>query len=179
MNRYPQAYMDYLVHFHAERDYFECHEVMEEFWKEHPDDPRSRTYVGLIQIAVGVYHQRRGNRAGAVKMLTSSLTNLEAQHVEGLGLDFGGLIDMFRDRIAGLKADQSNKYEDPNLPIKDQALLEHCIRLAELQGLHWGKPSDCENRGLIHKHTLRDRSEVILERERQAQIRRKQRGESL
>ena len=87
MKPYPEAYIDYLLYFHAQRDYFECHEVMEEFWKEHPGDIRSRTYVALIQIAVGMYHIRRGNRNGAVKMLQSAGRNAEAPHVLSLGLN--------------------------------------------------------------------------------------------
>ncbi len=31
---YPNAYLDYLVYFHGHRDYFECHEVLEEYWKK-------------------------------------------------------------------------------------------------------------------------------------------------
>ena len=37
MTQYPEAYTDYLCYFHGARDYFECHEVMEEYWKEHPN----------------------------------------------------------------------------------------------------------------------------------------------
>ena len=48
---YPEAYIDFLVHFHGDRDWFECHERLEEYWKEHPDDPKSDTWVGLIQVA--------------------------------------------------------------------------------------------------------------------------------
>ena len=31
---YPEAYIEYLMYFHGNRDYFECHEVLEEYWKE-------------------------------------------------------------------------------------------------------------------------------------------------
>lgn len=31
---YPAEYLEYLVYFHADRDYFECHEILEEYWKE-------------------------------------------------------------------------------------------------------------------------------------------------
>ncbi len=178
MNRYPEAYIEYLVCFHAGRDYFECHEVMEEFWKEHPGDPRGRTYVGLIQIAVGLYHQRRGNRAGAVKMLGSSLKNLVPEHAEELGLDHGKLIECVAQRVELLSTGGEVVYEDLNLPIKDDKLLAHCTKLCEERGLMWGEPGDSGKPGLIHKHTLRDRSEVIQERARQVEMKKKRRGET-
>ncbi|PAD68333.1 hypothetical protein CHH83_14265, partial [Bacillus sp. 7586-K] len=33
---YDQEYIDFLVHFHCDRDYFECHEILEEHWKKDP-----------------------------------------------------------------------------------------------------------------------------------------------
>ncbi len=61
---YPKAYIDYLVEFHATRDYFECHEILEEYWKEDPPKKRKRYWVGFIQLAVALYHHRRQNTAG-------------------------------------------------------------------------------------------------------------------
>ncbi|MCD2486520.1 DUF309 domain-containing protein, partial [Staphylococcus aureus] len=49
---YPKAYIDYLVEFHATRDYFECHEILEEYWKEDPPKKRKRYWVGFIELAV-------------------------------------------------------------------------------------------------------------------------------
>ncbi|WP_260405419.1 DUF309 domain-containing protein, partial [Paenibacillus sp. 598K] len=63
---YPDDYIQYLIEFHVTRDYFECHELLEEYWKEQPgDDPFYDTWVGLIQIAVSQYHHRRSNHRGA------------------------------------------------------------------------------------------------------------------
>lgn len=31
---YPEAYIEYLAEFHGSRDYFECHELLEEHWKK-------------------------------------------------------------------------------------------------------------------------------------------------
>lgn len=175
MTQYPEAYIEYLCYFHGERDYFECHEVMEEFWKEHPEDPRNRTYVGLIQIAVGLYHSRRENLAGAVKMLRSAMRNLQPEDVRSLGLDDAQL----RSRIAQvLEAIESENYQfaDLNLPIVDPALLEACLAICEQKGLIWEAPSQMSDLSLIEKHTRRDRSEVIEERARQQAIRKAWRG---
>jgi len=37
---YPEPYLEYLIQFHAERDYFECHEILEEYWKSAPANER-------------------------------------------------------------------------------------------------------------------------------------------
>jgi len=175
MKQYPKAYLDYLIFFHAERDYFECHEVMEEFWKAHPGDERSLTYVALIQIAVGLYHERRGNRAGAVKMIQSAARNMAAPHIKSLGLDYPQLHAMLTERAAQIQNGNS-AYLEMNLPIIDAALLAWCLQESAARGFTWQGPSRMDDEALIHKHTLRDRSEVIEERERQQQIRKKKGG---
>lgn len=173
MSSYPQAYIDYLVYFHAERDYFECHEVMEEYWKAHPDDPLSRTYVGLIQIAVGLYHQRRGNTTGAVKMLRSSMLQLQDDQLTQLGVDAAELRRRIALRLEALRQ-AAVAYADLDIPLQDEALLERCKQECLERGLGWGHTRDHADHLLIHKHTLRDRSEVIEARRQQLLIR--QRG---
>ncbi|MDD9267763.1 DUF309 domain-containing protein [Paenibacillus sp. GCM10023248] len=175
MRQYPEDYLEYLLQFHAERDYFECHEIMEEFWKEHPGDVRSKTYVALIQIAVGMYHIRRGNRPGAVKMLQSSLRNAQAEHVASLGLDAEELVRLIRDTLTQIEQD-GYSYADINLPIADAGLLALCTAECRRRGLNWQAPSRLEDSELTEKHTRRDRSGVIEERARQYQIRKEKGG---
>ncbi|MFC5448215.1 DUF309 domain-containing protein [Paenibacillus aestuarii] len=175
MKQYPEAYLDYLIFFHAERDYFECHEVMEAFWKEHPGDERSQTYVALIQIAVGLYHERRGNQAGAVKMIQSAARNMDAQHIGSLGLDAVQLQVLLAERVS-LIQDSQPAYMEMNLPIADADLLAWCNQESAARGLTWQAASRMDDEALIHKHTLRDRTEVIQERERQQQIRKEKGG---
>ncbi len=75
---YPKAYVAFLHEFHTTRDYFECHEILEEFWKEDPPDQRKKYWVGLIQLAVALYHQRRGNGKGAKRLISNSLHILDS-----------------------------------------------------------------------------------------------------
>ncbi|WP_019120613.1 DUF309 domain-containing protein [Brevibacillus massiliensis] len=163
MMKYPDAYIRYLVHFHGDRDYFECHEILEEYWKElgKPQDP---VWVGLIQLAVALYHQRRGNFAGGMKMMASAIRNLETTRasVRQLGLDDRKLLALLRQRLAGLE--QNQPYTSLNLPFSDEQLLLACSDLCRQNGMTFGQPSDESNRFLLHKHTLRDRSGVISER---------------
>ncbi|WP_163856127.1 DUF309 domain-containing protein [Paenibacillus elgii] len=170
MPNYTEAYIQYLVHFHAERDYFECHEVMEEYWKEHPEDPCSEACVGLIQVAVSLYHQRRGNRAGAVKMLASSLQRFKDEQLELLGIDAAE----FRLRLQSRLQELNNAdfvYADLDIPLQDEVLTGLCRDAAAQAQAEWGQPSNLNDTYLIHKHTLRDRSGVVAERELQKQRR--------
>jgi predicted metal-dependent hydrolase len=169
---YPEAYVEYLIHFHADRDLFECHEILEEYWKEHPHDPRSKTWVGLIQVAVALYHHRRGNRRGAVKMLAASLLNTDDRHLQSLGIDAPAFREQVGRKLEGLSSDDPIPFTDMDLPLTDDALLALCENACRERGLVWRQPSDSANRYLIHKHTLRDRSDVIEARQREAERRR-------
>ena len=51
-------------------EFFECHEVLEDLWREE-DAPVRALYQGVIQIGVALHHLRRGNWRGAVKLLTA------------------------------------------------------------------------------------------------------------
>ncbi|WP_134684525.1 DUF309 domain-containing protein [Brevibacillus migulae] len=163
---YPHAYIAYLAHFHGDRDYFECHELLEEYWKSLPDDQRSVLWVGLIQIAVSLYHQRRGNFPGADKMMKSAIRILDNERpaLARLGLDPSALIQQLKSKAQEIK--QQVPYESINLPLTDGQLLISCKQWCEEHGMTFGQPSDLSEPLLIHRHTLRDRSEVIRERER-------------
>jgi predicted metal-dependent hydrolase len=171
--KYPQAYIEYLVHFHGTRDLFECHEVLEEYWKEHPEDPLAKVWVGLIQVAVSLYHHRRGNVPGAIKMMKSAVQILESrmESLTQLGLDSTLLLKQLTERIEAMQAQKA--YVDLNLPIVDAELNQVCIEACSLAKTEWLTQSELNNLDLIHRHTLRDRSEVIAERRKEWERRRK------
>ncbi len=168
--QYPIAYVDYLTAFHAERDFFECHEILEEYWKAHPDDPERNGYHALIQIAVGAYHRRRGNRAGAVKMWSSARRTWEHVNEERFGMGAGELDVLLANLIAETQSDRP--YRDFELPLRDASLLETAKEQCSRRGLRWGAPSPDEDAALLHKHMLRDRSDVIEARAAELQRRR-------
>ncbi|MGZ4112512.1 MAG: DUF309 domain-containing protein [Tumebacillaceae bacterium] len=58
--QHPEEYL-YFIKYMNEEDYFEAHEVLEGYWH----GERIDFYKGLIQVAVGSYHLRTGNIAGA------------------------------------------------------------------------------------------------------------------
>ena len=53
------------------------------------------------------------------------------------------------------------------LPLSDTTLEKHCIELCQKQNLPWKDVDATSSEYIIHKHTLRDRTEVIAERNEQ------------
>lgn len=164
MSSFPKSYIDYLVEFHATRDYFECHELLEEYWKEHPGDRFADTWVGLIQLAVSLYHERRGNVRGAVKMLMQAERRLSAAPLAELGIDKTSLQEQMVSRLASLQAEVATIYVDFNMHIINDEVINLCKQACEQKGLTWGTPSPLDDESIIHRHTKRDRSEVIAAR---------------
>lgn len=164
MRSYPASYIAYLVHFHATRDYFECHELLEEYWKEHPDDGLADLWVGLIQLAVGQYHERRGNRRGARRMYAESLNRLSIADWSSTGVDSADLMDQLRNRLAEVQGDDETTYKDMCFFIRDDELMQRCKAESLKLGAVWGAGSPMDKDDLIHRHKLRDRSDVIAAR---------------
>ncbi|REK77159.1 DUF309 domain-containing protein [Paenibacillus paeoniae] len=163
MGKYPDAYIAYLVEFHATRDYFECHEQLEEYWKEHPHDGLADTWVGLIQIAVGQYHERRGNRRGAAKMYESAERKLAVDQLEQLGLDSGELLVQLAERR--LAVENGTMFRDIEFKLQDEELARLCRQACQARGLVWGSASPMGDQEIIDRHLLRDRSMVVAARE--------------
>jgi predicted metal-dependent hydrolase len=87
MNR-EQAVSEFLRLFN-EQEFFEAHDVLEEFWQEYGEHDRT-FYQGLIQVAVALEHARRGNAKGARGVLASARTRLAPYlpHYEGFDLEW-------------------------------------------------------------------------------------------
>ncbi|WP_246942325.1 DUF309 domain-containing protein [Bacillus pinisoli] len=167
---FPQAYINYLVHFHGDRDYFECHEELEEYWKEDDRDHRKDYWVAFIQVAVSLYHQRRNNFKGSLRMMNNARTILqnEKENVTKLGLHFEKLLSILDQRIAAIELEQP--YASISLPITNQTLLTLCQKECEKRGLIWNSASNLNDEYLVHKHKLRDRADVIQERLKQKEL---------
>ncbi|TDL34690.1 DUF309 domain-containing protein [Jeotgalibacillus sp. S-D1] len=159
---YPQAFIDYLVHFHGDRDYFECHEVLEEYWKENTPMEKDSIWVGWIQLAVALYHQRRNNFNGAKRTIEKAITKFRL-HEEQLHL-FGINPQIFLEDMQALSASISAKspYTSLQLPLADPFLTEVCINECKKKGFQWGSHSDLSDKMIVDRHRLRDRKEVIL-----------------
>jgi predicted metal-dependent hydrolase len=168
---FPNAFIQYLIHFHCDRDYFECHEVLEEFWKEIEPGNKESVWVGFIQLAVSSYHYRRQNLAGALRTLDKSaaILSLCKEKNEELGLDHFKLMDILKERRDAILA--KSPYQGINLPIANDSLRSICTAQCQELGLAWGGQSNLASDCLVNRHSKRDRSQVILEREKALQKR--------
>jgi uncharacterized protein len=118
---YDPLYLDYLIYFNRDRDYFECHEVMEELWLSRASDP---LYKGLLQVAVGLFHSRSGNAAGSLKMLKSAASRLASYPDDSLGIHLGKLKQEVVSYIEQLNEFSGNSFPhyDLTIEIADEGL---------------------------------------------------------
>jgi uncharacterized protein len=65
------------IHLFNDRQFFHCHEVLEEAWK--PLHGPCRSFLqALIHLAVGMYHWQQGNTRGAIGQFRKGLRKLES-----------------------------------------------------------------------------------------------------
>lgn len=161
---YPEEYINYLIHFHGDRDYFECHEVLEEYWKRIDPTDKQSIWVGFILLAVANYHHRRGNFRGAERTLNKSIYILEDNFhlIAGLGLDAEKLLKDLKSRLKDISL--HTNYSSYYFPMIDLSLISRCKETCEKKGLPWGENSDLNKVEIVHRHSHRDRTAVIQER---------------
>lgn len=78
--------------------YFECHEVMEDLWRE-TNDSYKDFYKGIIHAAVSLYLLEQKRLPGAKKRFQSALGYLERYRPKLLGVDVTKLIKDFKNRF--------------------------------------------------------------------------------
>jgi uncharacterized protein len=129
MRGYERLYVEFVYYFNVERDYFECHEVMEELWLE---EGRSPVFQGLLQIAVGLYHYRNGNVSGSIKLFSQGIDKLQNQPDVLFGINNRKLVDesqIYVEKLKNLEAEPFEFYDldievlDPELAAKVDELI--------------------------------------------------------
>lgn len=85
------------------REYFECHETLENIWIVEPNPIRT-LYKGILQVGVGCYHLLRHNYRGAIIKLQSGADYLEQFAPRCMGIDVQRLIADARRLRAALVA---------------------------------------------------------------------------
>ncbi|HBS44238.1 MAG TPA: DUF309 domain-containing protein [Paenibacillus sp.] len=120
---YEPLYLEYLVYFNRDRDYFECHEVLEELWLAQERDP---LYKALLQVAVGLYHFRNQNVRGAAIMLSGSSAKLEEYPAATLGINLAKLVEEVKDYVRRLASydERPFSYYDLTIEIIDPSLAD-------------------------------------------------------
>ena len=151
-------FIDYCAYFNGNEDYFECHEVLEDYWKEIAPREKQHPLVGYIQVATGLYHWRRGNVNGARKALKNALMlfmqNNPSAFSELIAFDeFIAHIDYSLAQIKDNQPFQAFQITITNSEL-DSLVSKH-IKSLPAQSKHF----------LVNKHMLRDRSEILQARE--------------
>jgi predicted metal-dependent hydrolase len=134
MQAYEQLYVDFIYYFNIERDYFECHEVMEELWLE---EGRAPLYQGLLQIAVGLYHHWNGNVGGSIKLFSQGIDKLQHFPSPMLGIDLAKIVEESRIYVQKLLniAVEPFEFYDLNIDLVDPELVVLlAARIAETPG---------------------------------------------
>ncbi|TXK86024.1 DUF309 domain-containing protein [Paenibacillus sp. N3.4] len=140
MGAYDRLYVAYLYYFNEKRDYFECHEVMEELWLE---EGRSPLYQGLLQVAVGLYHHANGNVSGSIKLFSAGLNKLSSYPDDSLGINLGKIKEdsqIYLDKLLLFKERPFEAY-DLDIEILDHNLVE------QLEKVKRNPPSPSEEEG--------------------------------
>lgn len=150
-------YIEYCTYFNGNRDYFECHEVLEEYWKEIAPGERQHPLVGYVQIATGLYHWRRGNLIGAERILTKGLHLLQTTE-NSLFTEKINIHQFLQDVCKSIVRIQ---HKEPFQPFAIE-IIDRELQQAVNQQL--ALLPELDRQFIINKHTLRDRSEVIAAR---------------
>ena len=154
--QYHTLLIDYCAYFNGNEDYFECHEVLEEYWKTIAPGDKDHPLVGLIQLATGLYHWRRQNGIGANRILQKALANFKFNQgsVFYKGFTYENLLNQTKLAIERTQANET--FLAFQLPITSDLQSLVTARINTLPIL--------DSDYLLHKHMLRDRSHILAER---------------
>jgi predicted metal-dependent hydrolase len=106
------------VHLFNAGEFFECHEVLEDLWRDEPG-PMRELYQGILQVGVGFYHLGRGNYRGAVNLLGYGIARLERVPHDAHGLDVRALLVQAarcRERLVELGPNRLDGFDDATIP---------------------------------------------------------------
>ncbi|MFC7441934.1 DUF309 domain-containing protein [Laceyella putida] len=131
MSDYPRLYIDFLYYFNVKQDYYECHEVLEELWLE---EGRERFYQGLLQVAVGLYHHKNGNRGGAVKLWMAAMEKLALYpQPQWMGIDTAKVLEETEYRLRAVEAGSDETFAPMRIRIVDGRLRDEVERRTGLE----------------------------------------------
>ncbi len=156
-------FVNFIVYFNENQDFFECHEVLEEYWKEFTDRTKQHPLVGYILLSTAMYHWRRGNTIGAGRSLKKAISRLEKVSKEhpsfSEGINIENLVK--NSKLASHQIDNERPFSTFAIEItspKLHSLIKEIKPSMDL--LPYGSDE------VIHKHMLRDRSDILREREK-------------
>lgn len=74
-------------------EYYECHETLEDLWQAEKGRIQD-LYKGILQIGVGIYHARRSNLKGALRLISSGMKLMSQFTPSCLGIDVEDFLQM-------------------------------------------------------------------------------------
>ena len=165
-HRYLTAFYNELI---IKQDYFECHEIAEEYWKSKGEFSKHDVEVFLVQVSTGEYHYRRGNFKGALKCYKKArrLLELHDYSPEDIGMT-SELPEFLAAR--GLAIMKEEPFTPPHFPLNKnmrnnlRAMLDS--EMDEAQFEEYLISHHITDEDIIHKHLTRDRSAVIAARDK-------------
>ncbi|WP_342525752.1 DUF309 domain-containing protein [Chryseomicrobium sp. FSL W7-1435] len=144
-------FREFLYNFYVTKDYFECHEVLEDLWKEIAPRDKQHLVVGFVLLSTGLYHWRRENFAGAKRSLEKAQTLfvMNQQELEKL-LNFTKLVEDVELRISLIE--ELKAYQPMTFQFHEQELTDYVATFPQ---------SSVVEDSIVNRHLLRDRSEVV------------------
>jgi uncharacterized protein len=82
-------------------EYYDCHETLEEIWRDEQGKIRDLC-KGILQIGVAIYHAKRSNLRGAMRLISSGMELLSPFAPECMGIDVANLLQtagQFREEL--------------------------------------------------------------------------------
>ncbi|MGL5989968.1 DUF309 domain-containing protein [Cetobacterium sp.] len=110
--------MKFIEVFEIERDFFECHEILEEIWIEETNcETKTHVAITLLLISVGLLHWKNGNYKGAQTVLKNSLNNYDeiSSDILKLKIDVISLKEIIQKTI--LEIEMQKDYKEIYLPL--------------------------------------------------------------
>lgn len=151
-----KRWYDYLVEFHGTRDYYACHDFLEDWWFD-IDNPKNHILVAYIQLAVGMYHWRRGNISSANTLFNKSNDKfrINQNKIYDFGIDEPKLFDLIEQLLRS--TNNNEEFYDVNLPISDNSIEKRIHNICVERDIILYKKSDLGNDYLINKHVHKHR----------------------
>lgn len=88
-------------------EFFDCHEVLEEFWRLMAPSPEKEVVQAIIQLAVAYYHAERANYTGALKLAGRACQRIEQSLNATMPFDVGALSRDANRALASLQEQSS------------------------------------------------------------------------
>jgi uncharacterized protein len=150
-----KRWTQYLYEFHVTRDYYRCHDFLEEWWFE-LGNPQDHLLMAFIQLAVAQYHWRADNLKGAQILYEKSLRifKMNFDKIHEYGINANRLIQQMEE--AKKNVELLDTFYEYNLPIMDDLLISKLTQLANQSKLMLYAPSDMSDLKLVYHHKYKD-----------------------